>query len=161
MKKLLFVILFVYFNNASAMTINAGESFYWEFDLVYSGDHNISSTPQSVFGIIGNGDFIDTNTDLLVLEAYENTLSDSPFYSCQNCYGAGVLLPVSWQDLQGALSITLLDGSVEIDSLHARVYLDSGEIYSATLDVASVPIPPALWLFSSGLVGLISFARYK
>ena len=32
---------------------------------------------------------------------------------------------------------------------------------TATLTVSSVPVPAALWLFGSGLIGLVGFARRK
>lgn len=38
---------------------------------------------------------------------------------------------------------------------------DSGGLYSLVVDVSPVPLPPAVWLFVSALLGLISVSRLR
>jgi hypothetical protein len=37
--------------------------------------------------------------------------------------------------------------------------LESNGSYSGTMGISTVPIPTAIWLFGSGLIGLIGIAR--
>jgi len=40
-------------------------------------------------------------------------------------------------------------------------YLSTTNVYTGTYLVSSVPVPAAVWLFASGLIGLVGFARRK
>lgn len=153
---LLFALPFPHF--ANAITLNAGESFTWSFDSMdYFGQANYS--PGSSFGIEGNGDFIQGD-DLLLMQVFEGDSSEAPYFECINCYGAHVLVPLAWQDLQGAITITMIEGSVTFDFMFAR-YLTGTYEYRTTLNVSSVPVPAATWLLASGLLSLIGFSKRK
>jgi hypothetical protein len=52
-------------------------------------------------------------------------------------------------------------GNVSICTVSNGALVDTGTIGTWTLRSAVVPIPPALWLFGSGLLGLIGVARKK
>jgi len=70
--------------------------------------------------------------------------------------GGVISLSVIDSDGDGVLGVAEVDGAF-IDSL--------GDGFSIALDLTltptAVPIPPALWLFGSGLLGLIGMARRK
>lgn len=54
------------------------------------------------------------------------------------------------------------DGGINFETTAdlAEGFQTSAEIY-ATLTVASVPVPAAVWLFGSGLIGLVGFAKRR
>jgi hypothetical protein len=59
----------------------------------------------------------------------------------------------------GARSFEFLTGATSLD---VCCLYEDGQIYGwAVRDGDVVPVPPAIWLFGSGLVGLIGLARYK
>jgi hypothetical protein len=69
-----------------------------------------------------------------------------------------------WSDLEGKFDLTLLTGSISLDSLNVQV-TSEGQVYGQSFDITSTtptPIPAAAWLLGSGLVGLAgSRARRK
>jgi hypothetical protein len=52
-------------------------------------------------------------------------------------------------------------GSVSLCTVSNGVLIDRGNNNTWTLRSSVVPVPPALWLFGSGLLGLIGVARRK
>ena len=71
-------------------------------------------------------------------------------------FGATVITPFSYDVGLGFLE-------TGIYSISADFYFDGvlGNTVSNTFTVSSVPIPAAVWLFGSGLIGLIGVARRK
>jgi hypothetical protein len=63
----------------------------------------------------------------------------------------------------GTLSTTqvadLLAGNLYVN-IHSTNYA-SGELYGQILEAQVVPVPAAIWLFGSGLLGLVGLARRK
>ena len=51
-------------------------------------------------------------------------------------------------------------GSPLLLSYHESNPFDTGEVHFE-LFVSQVPLPPALWLFTSGLLGILSLGRHK
>lgn len=71
-----------------------------------------------------------------------------------------------YNSLQGPAPMAATSGSQGLGELSAfegvRGYFDIGSGNSMhVVSVSSVPVPAAVWLFGSGLVGLIGFARRK
>ena len=52
-------------------------------------------------------------------------------------------------------------GEIEITTLNATGFSISGADFLFTVDVAEVPLPAAVWLFASGLVGAAAVGRRK
>jgi hypothetical protein len=97
--------------------------------------------------------------DVIRLEMFETTAgSGAPFFSNDfdtptNHFGASVLFPVSWQDLQGAILISVLFGSVSLDAIDIQVFRQGGR-YFQTAQFSEVPIPPPFLLMAAGLLAL-------
>lgn len=70
--------------------------------------------------------------------------------------GATVLTPFSYE-----IAVGFLDSGIY--SISADFYFDSilGNTVSNTFTVSSVPIPPAVWLFFSGILSIFSFGLFK
>lgn len=47
------------------------------------------------------------------------------------------------------------------DGNNQSVVLAAGDYIGATVTVSAVPVPPAVWLFGSGLIGLVGVARRR
>jgi hypothetical protein len=75
-----------------------------------------------------------------------------------NGLNGGESLQISW-DLSGEFS-SFIDDVKYGDSRFALHVLDCEGSNSCSA-VSAVPVPAALWLFSSGLLGLIGFSRWK
>ena len=69
-----------------------------------------------------------------------------------------VFLP--WSDLEGSIIVTVLTGEVDL-GISSLSVTNNGIQYSTNLSITTVPIPGAIWLFGSGLIGLAGFARRK
>lgn len=61
----------------------------------------------------------------------------------------------------GTYTLTGIALVEEIDGLPSYPSMSGNALYDFTLDLAPVPVPPAVWLFGSGLIGLIGIARRK
>lgn len=68
--------------------------------------------------------------------------------------------PPTWADLEGKLVVSVLSGTVELDSVGVTVYR-SGSLYSESFTIlaAPVPTPSALFLLGPGLAGLAALKR--
>ena len=58
-------------------------------------------------------------------------------------------------------SAYLLDGSATSGSWDVQSWTRNGLSHASVYVVSAVPIPAAVWLFGSGLVGLITFSRRR
>ena len=68
-----------------------------------------------------------------------------------------------WEDLEGKLTLTMLSGTMISDSVYVEVQ-SGGNLWGADLaitptDIVPTPIPAAVFLFGSGLLGLIGIRR--
>ena len=61
-------------------------------------------------------------------------------------------------DVGGGVTLALKTGCGAVAGCFSDVYFDN---VSFTADVSAVPVPAAVWLFGSGLVGLVGVARRK
>ncbi|MBU2677860.1 MAG: VPLPA-CTERM sorting domain-containing protein [Gammaproteobacteria bacterium] len=61
-------------------------------------------------------------------------------------------------DVSGGVSLALKIGCGAVADCFADVFFDN---VSITADIAPIPVPAAVWLFGSGLVGLVGVARRK
>jgi len=120
------------------------------------------------------GASINLITDLLSvgdnirLEMFENSVADAPFFTHDftnptDQFGAGVVVPSPWQDLQGAIRLTALSGSIDVSSIVITVYQGTlipgpgcgcdADQYVQTFAFSPAPVPiPNVGV---GLFGLI------
>lgn len=80
-------------------------------------------------------------------------------------YGAGFAVAGKSQELSGTVGFSL-DGSNFVSSIKSYGLGDFGTPGQAgdsswTVTVSTVPLPPALWLFSSAIIGLIGRAKKR
>ena len=150
-------------NSANAALIAAGQVYDYTFtSLAFIELFTVQN--QGGAGIFLSDDLLDPG-DIVRLELFENSVSDTAFFTNDFTdptynFGVGVFNPVPWQDLQGSLRLSVLSGSINLNSIFIQVFND-GSKYSETTYISSVPIPSATWLFGSGLIGLIGVARRK
>jgi len=64
--------------------------------------------------------------------------------------------PVAANDVSGGITLQLLASCAPIAGCRADVYFDD-----VSITVQAIPIPAAIWLFGSGLLGLVGIARRK
>jgi len=109
------------------------------------------------------------------LDLYENRSDSVAYFSSVYNVGYNMLMfsrPMSivigepepimgnllWEDLEGRLTLTMLTGSMEINSLGIRV-ASGGYVCGTDFITTPTPVPAAAWLLGSGLVGLIGLRR--
>ena len=128
------------------------------FDLVLSAYNISDSTTNTSI----NESFNLSSTFVVDLGTYQGSLS------------VGSLLAASFADLTysedpfggGTFSASLsytggsLKGSYAGGSLTGN-FLADGSVFATVAEVQAVPVPAAVWLFGSGLLGLIGLARKK
>ena len=73
-----------------------------------------------------------------------------------NVWSTAVFNTTLGSDVAGGISLQLKASCGAAATCLADVYFDN-----ASLEVAAVPVPAAVWLFGSGLVGLIGIARRR
>jgi len=146
---------------SQALTLTAAQSFEYAFNglpLVEPGSFHGQAGVQVRFA----NNLLDLG-DVVRLEMLETSAGSSiPFFSNDfdtptNHFGASVVVPVSWQDLQGAILISVLSGSVSLDAIDIQVFRQDGR-YFQTAQFSEVPIPPTLLLM---MAGLLSFASLR
>jgi hypothetical protein len=58
---------------------------------------------------------------------FENSVADVPFFTNDfttptDHFGATVLIPSPWQDLQGVVRLTALSGAIDVSSIVITIY---------------------------------------
>jgi len=137
------------------------------YDLNISYDSTVLTFQSATFGDSTLGDQLDLfglgsiTADIPgsdVVEVYEVSL-DSP--SDLDSLQPGTFELVTLSFSANAVGVSSIDISV-IDLGDANGYLLSAStINGGTITVSAVPIPAAVWLFYSGLLGLIGIAKRK
>ena len=74
-------------------------------------------------------------------------------------YDSG-LWTLATSDADALLTLTL-DGSSNIIEFKAVSNLFDSHFYIRNVDITAVPVPAAVWLFASGLLGLVAVARRR
>ena len=112
------------------------------------GDYDLSFTIDTDFTFSGGGLIIDFSASQETLNnspgsqnLVESNPSDTSGFFVERYYGASTAGNTSG------------DGVVQLNSVANFQVESSG--------VSAVPVPSAVWLFGSGLIGLVGFARRK
>jgi hypothetical protein len=76
-------------------------------------------------------------------------------YLC--CYKSPMVLPTNFPEEPELVitSLNILNGFDPLRGPFSEVFI------GGTVDIQAIPVPPALWLFGSGLLGLVGIARRK
>jgi hypothetical protein len=156
---------------SSATTVQPGSPLV----LTFSNLPFIQSAQCCVTLLGGQGTAsINLATDLLGVgenirfEMFENSVADVPFFTNDfttptNQFGASVVVPSPWQDLQGVIRLTALSGSIDVSSVVILVYqgimipgpgcgCDANQ-YGQTFNFPPAPVP--IPNVGAGLPGLI------
>ena len=155
--------------SASAVLLNQYDSAVIEFDSLLLTDTASSSTTATRVALLFGDGFDDKVRDgeSLRVEFFHDTPTGA-LISTWDIPNGGAGLAIyefsspTWWDLEGAIKFTMLEGSADIDHVNIDVIIGSNK-YEGTFTptIATVPIPAAVWLFGSGLVGLIGIAKRK
>ena len=158
--------------HAIALTLNTGDVAKLQFDgLTIWGA--IPSVPDSGNIKVNSADYYAVNVTIQV-DLYADNYSESPSqtYTITDTplslsWGYRNIDQSIWNDLQGAVQLTVLDGSFDFEQFEIDIavneigYVQEFSVSEFNLELAPVPVPPALWLFGSGLLGLGGLARRK
>ncbi len=164
MKKFFLMLLLGSTMPATAATISAGEIYSFTFDTLYLTNQN----PDGVIdnASVGYTKVFDINNPvdyILEIRLYEDSdpLS-TPFAITQavdpvrGVTFLGFNWPAdTWSDLNGLVEVEVLQGTITTPIIQITIE-DNGFVYSS---VQPVPVPAAVWLFGSGLLGLIAVAK--
>lgn len=96
--------------------------------------------------------------DVVRFELFEDSVGDPAFFTNDfttptDHFGASVVSPAPWQDLQGVIRVSVLAGSIEIGSISAQVIRD-GSRYFATIPISPVPESSSVYLLAIGIAAL-------
>ncbi len=185
MKKLIASLIFWgLILNAEASTLTAGDKVAIKFDSLeliganeYGAQTSISYNyyrKLESYTLTLDGGMIQTlETNLFDISLYEDANQTIPDYSFtvanQESLGnvfvglsslGGVNNTQFWGDLNGLITINILEGNVYLDSIDVSVDLP-GKKYARSFALTTVPVPSTVWLFGSGLFCLIGVARKK
>ncbi len=146
--------VFTLTSTTGQLFINEGPTAYQAFDSIvdpflFLGNPYSVGTASSFPGVIGGGN------------APSGTVIDGGSVDMSSFFGTWNGNPPFNQG--GIASVSAITGGFQL--AWESNYLDGPFIGSGptfwTLDIAAVPVPSAVWLFGSGLVGLVSIARRK
>ena len=149
------LVLFAAPGRALGVPISAGEVLVFAFDDLPLFGGQTSQPQGGAFPFLG-GDLLDSGESVL-FEMFEDTTSVAPFFSHTftnptDQFGATVVVPLPWQDLQGAVRLTMISGTMNIDFVRFRVFLADRQLYQR--DVTGVPEPSTLLLLGTGLAAV-------
>lgn len=139
---------------SAQVTLNAGDVFTHEFNFLNSaGMTDLPVGPLGNYSAILNPLTVQPG-DVIFLELFENSLAETPvatrtfdglsLVSCQAAF--------AWQDLQGAIRLTMLSGSATLDVITLRALTPSaGPLPLNAWDLTIVPVPEPGGLALAGL----------
>lgn len=127
-----------------------------------SVEFNFDSNLLSYTGFSWNSDFLSL-FPLAELEIESSEIVSIGFGTFDTVTGDGHTIGTISFD---ALAVGSTAVNMGVSSFHGD-YLDSGynivtaSFNNATVDISAVPVPAAVWLFGSGLIGLAGIARRR
>jgi len=123
---------------------------FWDVTINWNTSYNTTYTSAPMF--FGNPQGAQNATTAI----QQALLNDTPAYPGTGLGSSYLMTPYSQTASYGVWGTDMHVGSVALfpDALYTR----SG---FTTWSVSAVPVPSAVWLFGSGLIGLIGIARKK
>ena len=138
------------------------------------GDINISGTTGGgFFAIFDNEADLFDGIPLLEIELYDRILVDgtppAPTMSLTNVRTGSSLAITNSNFVFGAITTNgaswILGNGTELGYAGSNqwniTFADIGPALKIVVDIQAVPVPAAVWLFGSGLIGLVGVARRK
>lgn len=159
------VLLFCSFTANSSLILQSGESFSSSFNLISEGEAFKETDFFWDAGILTSF----TGSASVTFTAFENTNLTQSFFSSE-IFGltSGVRSNLgsfdsAFTDFDGSFTITNNGvNDVELTDIIISNFAGSvlpSNIATVTITPSAVPVPAAVWLFISGLIGLVGFAR--
>lgn len=170
----------------AAVVVPQGSSVSFSFNAMSLVQTNASPLDQAGFYFRASGDLL-TPGDKPKVELFEQSTNDAAFSAFAYLYtnrdqpsdlfGGTQLRDNVWNDFQGALRITMLSGSVSIDSVVAWAVINGDRYETGNLltitpppsgggsnngdnsSVEAVPLPASLPLMLSAMAGFIGLRR--
>ena len=160
--------MFVFSHSVAAVTVNSGETFDFRFDSLTPSTEPVNTSVPVQVDIRFTADDYFEPLETMTLYFNERAPTGRDFYigNLANDQNSGVthiyrqFSDPHWEDLEGGIKLIMGQGSVEIDEIMISVAVP-GQRYREVFAVGEIPIPPALYLFGSGLLGLIGVARRR
>jgi len=160
-------LLSVSFPGYAQLVLNPGDAWLYDFsNLPKTGSTPVFGTnPGGSFQFSINGSTFQ-NGDMLRYEMFENSSTEPPI-----CSGTMSSAPpfdrtcssdFSWQDRQGAIRLTMLSGSVEVDSITITAITSGPSLSSYDVNSVSftpVPEPGAPALLATGCLTAFGIHR--
>ena len=153
---------------SAQMTLRPGDSYTFAFtaaSLAYQGAVDMGQPPLGNFSAILNPSTLEPGTTVR-LEMFESSVLDAPIATTTSTGNSLVSCQADrvWEDLQGAIRVTLLAGSATLDQVTIRVLLErSGtpnrDFWQLTL--TPVPEPGVGALAGLALVAFCMGARLR
>ncbi len=134
--------------NTQSLSFSERSDGYAFSDIAYLDDTGMA---------LGSYELFDTDDSFLGLRVFSYTENDG-FTDLIGLIDGG-LAAAGWQELSNLL-LTSSDGN-GAGFLVGNGVLAGGDTGLYLMTTSAVPVPPAVWLFASGLLGLFSLARRK
>jgi hypothetical protein len=143
--------------------LSAGESYTHEFSTLPFVGSGVLSEP---FGL-GTFHFHSFNSDtqnIVRFEIFETSTSEAPLRTLTlNQFGDSVLVSQinAWQDLQGSMRVTVLNGAVDMSAFEVGVIGGPTGPFNFYSQITPVPEPSALALVSLGALVMLLIKRRR
>jgi hypothetical protein len=143
------------------LTLNAGDIFTYEFNtLTLMGQQDVG-TPLGNYWVIMDTTTVQTG-DTMLLEMFEGSLAEAPIAN-STFTGGGSLGTCTafdaWADQQGAIRLTMLSGSVTVDSIRLTALTPTGSDPPINRwQSAFVPVPEPSTIALLGVAVAAGFA---
>ena len=145
----------------SQLILNAGETYTFSFSsLPYAGFVNPQNyAPAGQCSVTWQVGTLEMGEELR-LDMFETSLAEAPIgtatFTNRFSSSGGAIVQDAWQDRQGAIRLSMLSGSLAIETIGFQVYIlrDSTHMDVYEQMFTPVPEPSTILLFASGL-GLV------
>ena len=138
-------------NHGNPETLNGAINFINDFGSLYSTDYGSTLTRRTV-----DAGFINVNNNFGAVFFYGTSTECSD--TNKSCLGRINFEAMNATPLLFLQSDSTGWGDIETLTIDASMNTNQG---SLLVKVSAVPIPATIWLFCSGLIGLVGFARHK
>lgn len=136
----------------------------------FSSVENVSAVPDYIFeGTSANYNAVVGSGGLTANSSDETSLAEGVPASLANSLLARFVIDISGTSIGQEFAISLCETGLGCLNTNRLEGFDDNSIFrvddivadAKTITLAAVPIPAAIWLFGSGLLGLIGIARRK